>query len=114
MVERDDFEEQVREGMQRCEPPAGFADRVMLRVAKEPSGAPKLRLMKAKNASVWQWAVAAALLLAVSGGVLEQRHLAERRARQIAGEQARDQLMTALQITSEQLQRVNQQINRQE
>jgi hypothetical protein len=111
----NEFEEQVREGLQRCEPPAGFADGVIQRVADET----KLRVMPARSRNysgkwgVRQWAVAAALLVAVGGGVLEQRHIEERR-QQVAAEQARAQLMTALQITSTQLQRVDREINQQE
>ena len=106
MAEYNDFEEQVREGLQRENPPAGFADRVMQRVAGD--GARKVIPMRAR---VWrQWAVAAALLVIIGGGVMEQRH----RQEQIAGEEAREQVMTALQITSAQLQRVNERMNGQQ
>jgi hypothetical protein len=104
VIERDDFEERIREGLQRREPPPGFADRVMQRVAREP------RMPRNRFAGIGQWAVAAALLLVIGGGVLEQRH----RAQQIAGEQAREQVMEALQITSTQLQRINGRVNGQQ
>jgi len=107
VAEYNEFEEQVREGLQREDPPAGFADRVMQRIAED--GAGKVIPMRAR--SVWrQWAVAAALLVIIGGGVMEQRH----REQEIAGEQAREQVMTALQITSAQLQRVNERINGQQ
>jgi len=109
VAEYNDFEEQVREGLQRENPPAGFADRVMQRVAGD--GARKVIPMRVGKLNPWrQWAVAAALLVIIGGGVMEQRH----RQEQIAGEEAREQVMTALQITSAQLQRVNERMNGQQ
>ena len=85
MVEHNDFEEQVRAGLQRENPPAGFADRVMQRIADD--GARKVIPMRVGKLNPWrQWAVAAALLVIVGGGVMEEHH----RQQEIAGEQARE------------------------
>jgi len=118
MKREDDFEEQVREGLRAGEPAAGFADRLMQRIAEEEAAAkrpvvvampkPKLRLWQA-NAQ--KWAVAAMLLAVAGSGAVVQQKLEQRRAGRAAAEQATQQVMMALQITSNQLQHVNDRIN---
>jgi hypothetical protein len=120
MKREDDFEEQVREGLRAGEPAAGFADRLMQRIAEEEAAAkrpvvvampkpkPKLRLWQA-NAQ--KWAVAAMLLAVAGSGAVVQQKLEQRRAERAAAEQATQQVMMALQITSNQLQHVNDRIN---
>lgn len=87
-----DLERELRNTLRRKDPPPGFANRVMARL--EPQ---KMR----KAPPRWTpWAVAAALLLS-SGGGLVYRH------QQLArGEQAKEQLLLALQVTGAQLDHV--------
>ncbi len=118
MKQRDDFEEQVREGLRVGEAPAGFADRLMQRIAEQEAAEkrpvviampkPKLRFWQASSQ---KWAVAATLLAVAGGGAVMQQKLEERRAQRAAAEQATQQVMMALQITSNQLQRVSDKIN---
>jgi len=119
-VERheDDFEQQLRAGLRPGEPPAGFADRLMQRLAEEEA-APQPKVIAMPKPRWWQpsaqkWAIAATLLAVASGGAVVERQMEQRRAERAAGEQAREQVMFALQITSEQLQHVNQKINGQQ
>jgi hypothetical protein len=87
-----DLERELRNTLRRKDPPPGFADRVMARL--EPG---KARRVPPR----WTpWAVAAALLLSSSGG------LVYRQQRQARGEQAKEQLLLALKVTGTQLDHV--------
>ncbi len=103
------FDEAMKEAMRRRAPPAGFAERVLAKAAEQetrPSGwrmfldmfrAPKLR-----------WAgVVAAVVLVIAGAQL----YTERRER-IRGEQARDQVLLALEITAKQIHSTRQKVLR--
>jgi hypothetical protein len=88
-----DLERDLRNTLRRKDPPPGFADRVMARL--EPQ-----RIRKAPPR--WApWAVAAALLLSTGGGVVYRQ-----RQQQARGEQAKEQLLLALQVTGAQLDHV--------
>ena len=114
--QKDDFEQQVREGLRTGEAPAGFADRLMQRIAEQEAAAKRPVVLKMPKPQFWQaraqkWAVAATLLAVAGSGAVLQMKLEQRRAERAAGEQATQQVMLALQITSAQLQHVSEKIN---
>jgi|FLYL01.1.fsa_nt_gi hypothetical protein len=82
------LDEEIRFALRRCEPPQGFAERVMRRLGRER--APRLRILG-------RWAAAAAAACLVVGLMLP-RYLEYRR-----GQQARQQLMLALHIAAEKI-----------
>jgi hypothetical protein len=82
-----DMEQELREMLQRRQPSPGFAGRVLRRV--DPAQRPHWRR--------WRWlpaAVAASLLLSMSGIYWQRQHQAE---------QAKEQLMQALEITAQKI-----------
>ncbi len=95
------LEEELKKALQRIEPPAGFAERVLAQAATER------RQEKGRSRSwfSWlgttglRWATACALCIVLAASGLMYRH--EERKR---GEQAKEQLMLALRITSSKLQ----------
>jgi hypothetical protein len=97
------LEEELGKALQRVEPPAGFAERVMARAAAAER-------TKAHTAWTWlglfqepvlRWAATGALCLAlVGGGVLLKRE----QVRRAQGERAKEQLMLALRIAGSKLQ----------
>ena len=96
-----DFENEMRRALRREDPPADFAGRVMARLGQ--------RLAPPEPARWWQWlawprwAMAMAIVaLMVTGGVRYQEY---RR-----GQQAKEQLLTALRITAETLSVVDQKL----
>jgi len=94
----NEFEDQLREALQRREPGPGFAARVSSAASGSVPAARKRR-------PVWRWALAAAAAcLMLVAGVQESRR------RQ--GEQAREQLLLALWITSEKLAVVDRQLEK--
>lgn len=97
------LEEELRKAFARVEPPAGFAERVMARVAAAER-------MKKRSRWAWlgffqtsglRWAATVALCLALAAGGVLVRREQQRRAQ---GERAKEQLMLALRITSSKLQ----------
>ncbi len=91
----NDFEDRLREALQRREPPAGFAERV---IAQVPS----------RRAPVWtRWrpmaAIAAGLVLMFSA-LLYERHRAEQ------AEAANRQLMYALRLAAKKIERVQHRV----
>ena len=96
------LEENLKEALKRVDPPAGFADRVLARVAETEREKQTLRKLWGGffGAGVLRWAGACALcvLLALSG-TLYERDMQRRR-----GEAAKQQLMLALRITGSKLQ----------
>ena len=110
---------ELKNALRREEPPAGFADRVLQRVA-EPAAernrpgpiGPALQgaggAATRFNRPVIQWAAAAALVAAVAGGfdyVAKQKERAD-------GETAKERVVLALHIASSKLQLVQTRINR--
>jgi hypothetical protein len=94
------LEQQLKKALQCVEPPAGFAERVLARAARgEKRNAEPRPWLQRFGASGWRWAAVGALCaaLAISG-------LVYHRERQKQGEQAKEQLMLALRITSSKLQ----------
>ena len=103
MVElKDDFERELREQLQARSAPEGFADRVLARI-------PKRRVDRGWipfRVPVWQWAVAALLVVGMVVGGLERE-----REQHIEGERAREQVLLALRITGSTLRDVQQKVN---
>jgi hypothetical protein len=98
----NDFELELREQLQARPAPEGFADRVMARVPKRPVR----RGWVGFRAPVWQWAVAALLVVGMVIGGLERE-----RQQRMEGERARDQVLLALRITGSTLRDVQQKVN---
>jgi hypothetical protein len=88
------LEDELRTALLRREPPEGFADRVMARV-------PERRRLWNSWSHSWL-AAAAALLIAMLGGGAYEYHRAQRIRQQ--AEQAKAELVIALEIASEKLQ----------
>jgi len=115
-----DLHEELRNAMRREAPPAGFAERVLKRVAEQtqdartwgpPLGGP-IRVkpdptMKTRLPFV-QWAAAALLVAAVAGGF----HYVAKQEQRAEGEAARERVVLALHIAGSKLQLVQTKINR--
>lgn len=90
------FDDQLREALRRVEPPAGFVERALARAAGERK--PPRRVIRFPH---YVAALAASLALVVGGyRVQEYRR----------GQQAKEQLMLALEITGSRLSQVQQKI----
>jgi hypothetical protein len=96
----NEFEDQLREALQRREPPEGFAERVIARVPQ-------------RRATVWtmHWrsiaAIAAVLVVTFSAGLFEWHRQVERAER---AEAANRQLMYALRLAAEKLDHVQHRV----
>ena len=99
--ERDlqDFERKLRMALVRREAPLGLKSRVLAR-ARERRQAQRGRLW------IWQRVAATLVVAAVLGGFAEYRHIEEQRK----GEAAREQVLTALRITSKTMNRVQEKL----
>lgn len=92
------LEDELKKALQRVEPPAGFAERVLARAEKKKKKARSL-FGEWLGASNLRWATASALcIILATSGILYHR---EQRRR---GQEAKEQLMLALRITSSKLQ----------
>ena len=126
----NNLDRQLADALRREEPPAGFAERVINRVAEKPRDAQgrsrpgpfgpglkadqRIRLKpdptlaaRVIKVSFAQWAAAAALVAAVAGGfdyVAKQKERAD-------GEAAKDRVVLALHIAGTKLQLVQTKIN---
>jgi hypothetical protein len=96
------FEENLKRALQRVDPPAGFAERVLARAAEADREKPKSVPLWARFFGMgglrWAAACAVCVVLAASGALYE--HDVQRRR----GEAAKEQLMLALRITGSKLQ----------
>ena len=123
-----DLDGELTHALRREEPSAGFADRVLNRVAEQPAaerhrpgrfgpgitGGFKGSVPQGvdirenrSQLSLLQWAAAAALVVAVAGGV---NYVAEQKER-AEGEAARERVVLALHIAGAKLQLVQTKIN---
>lgn len=101
------FEQELRARLHRRPAPDGFADRVLARVDALPQHEPASWPARTIRNPIVRGAIAATLLLSVGvGGYLEHQ-----RERQLAGEQARQQVLLALRITSSTLQDVRNKVD---
>jgi hypothetical protein len=100
------MDNELRDALQRVDPPAGFAERVMAKT--KAAGDPPSLATPAHpgHAPLVRWALAAALLLAVSGGAW---YRTETRRRE--GEEARRQVLASLNIAGSKLRAVQMKIN---
>jgi hypothetical protein len=87
-----DIERELQDALRRKSPHAGFAARVMARVADNS------RLSFSSRAPAWRAVAAAVLFTAVLGG-WTVHEISQRRQ----GERARDEVLLAFRITSEKL-----------
>jgi hypothetical protein len=99
------LERELKKALEPAEPPDGFAERVMARVA-----AGEREKGVGGDSSWWKglfesrglrWALTGALCVSIAAGGIFYRHEQDRRA---AGEQAKEQLMMALRLTASKLQ----------
>ncbi len=96
----DKLEQELKKALRRVDPPAGFAERVLARTAKEEAKrASERRRFQWFGMSGLRWALTCALCLAIAGSAMVYRY-----ERHKEGEQAKEQLMLALRITSSKLQ----------
>ncbi|MGH9736079.1 MAG: hypothetical protein ACRD8A_15990 [Candidatus Acidiferrales bacterium] len=95
----DKLEQELKKAFRRTDPPAGFAERVLARAAKEePKRVRERRRFQWFGMSGLRLAVTCALCLIVGASGLMYQH-----QRHKEGEQAKEQLMLALRITSSKL-----------
>jgi hypothetical protein len=101
------LEEELREVFRRKEPSDGFADRVMVRIRNASAGTEKSE----RACRTWflplrfRWVAAAAMLFLLLGsGLLRYQQVQQERR---AGEEARQQLLLALQITGSKFQQIH-------
>ena len=87
----DDFEEQLRRSLRPVEPPEGFAERVLARV--EAAQSPRIRT---------RWPVPAGLAAALFLGLGLYIHTDQQR-QELAGLEARRQVIEALRLTDQKL-----------
>ena len=100
------LDEELKKALQRVEPPAGFAERVLAKAAAE--NREKTRSWPWFDwfgASGLRWATACALCIAFATSGLIYHHEEHKR-----GEQVKAQLMLALRITSSKLQIATQNV----
>jgi hypothetical protein len=98
MKEFNQFEDQLRESLRRVEAPAGLEQRILAKVRSRE--ADKRRFISRR----WL-AAAASVVMVVSAGTYGMHY-----RRQQQAEQAREQLVLALQITSKQLSKTEGQL----
>lgn len=104
--EMEHFEGLLRGSMQRREAPLGLKQRVLARARERR----RLEQRPWWQVHLVQRVAATAVLVAVIGGFVVQRQMAERALEQKKGEEAREQVMTAMRITSRTLGRVNERL----
>ncbi len=114
-LESSDLESELRQALRPRSAPPGFAARVMQQIPPDAQPAPRLAPRRAR---ILSWlpaaipaparlaAVASLLVVILAGTFAWQQH-----QRRIAGERARRQVFTALQITHSTLQQVAENIS---
>ena len=101
------LEDLLKEAMHRREPPAGFTERVLSRIANErPIRNRRKSLFDLFRLPQLRWAGALAAMIALVAGVEFYRQ----RQIRIEGELAKEQVMLALRITASELQYAKQKV----
>lgn len=96
-----DLEKQLRNALRRCDPPGGFADRVMAQIHQDPDRDPQ------RNAGSWnwwlklRWAAIPALAAVLVFGFWFRGY--EQRQQEKEALAAKQQVMLALRITGSKL-----------
>jgi hypothetical protein len=96
-----EFERKLRSAMRRREAPMGLKSRVLAESRARARDRQRSRWW------MWQRVTAVMVLAAALGGIAEYRHVEEVRR----GEAAREQVLTALRITSRTLNRVQERLS---
>ncbi|MGO9436931.1 MAG: hypothetical protein ACLPH3_22460 [Terracidiphilus sp.] len=97
---KEDFENEVQQAFLRRPAPPGLKRRIMNQRASRRTEQSRSRVV------LWQRVAAGLVLAATIGGALTWRHVEEQRK----GEAARDQVLTALRITSHALNQIQAQL----
>lgn len=103
-------DEGLKGALRRREPPGGFTERVLARIAagEAPQSAPQRESwLRFFTQSLVRWAAAAALAALIAGGIQYRRVQRER----AEGEAAKQQLMLALRIAGGKLQLAKAKVN---
>ena len=87
------LEDELRDAFRRKEPDEAFVKRVLRRIPDKP---------RARHRTVFQWAAAAAVVLAI-GGSMQYTAVQRARADRARGEAAAEQVREALRITGSKL-----------
>ena len=95
------FEEELKRALRRCEPPEGFADRVLARVGADRPLQVSPAVIPIWNRPILRWAAVAAMVLIGAGGLGYRAH--EQRVEEASGQAAKQQVMLALRITGSKL-----------
>jgi hypothetical protein len=104
----NDIEKHLCQALRRCDPPEGFADGVLKRVATESrEPAPRLPFWHWRW-PVLRWAAIPALAVMIAGGIGYRTY--ERREQQEEAMIAKQQVMLALRITGNKLRLVKQKV----
>jgi hypothetical protein len=96
----DDFEQELRQGMLRRPAPPSLKQKIVARRKRQNTQRLHARMV------MWQRLAASIVLAAVAGGAYVWHNAEERRK----GEEAKQQVFTALRITSHALKQMNQQL----
>ncbi len=95
------FEEELRRALGRQQAPEDFSARLFERIAEQERQTKGKTARNAwwrfSRAPLWQWALALLLIVGCAGAMYRERMRVER------GEAAKDQLLLAMRITSQQL-----------
>jgi hypothetical protein len=102
-----DIERNLRKLLRRCEPSAGFADRVLAQLAEERPQTVPMRT-SVFHLPIFRWAVAAVVLISIGIGMAYRAH--ERRVEEARALAARQQVMIALRITGSKLRLARQKV----
>lgn len=109
----DDFERELREGLKHQPAPASLKHKVMEQRRGQNRGQilPIRTTKRQRNRMIWLERIAASLVLAgVAGSAVVGHYAAERRK----GEEAKQQVFTALRITSHAFQVMNERLQQQD
>ncbi len=96
----DDFERELRQAMERRPAPPSLKKKILDRRTRQRTERLHGRVL------MWQRLAASVVLAAMLGGALMWRNAEQRRK----GEEARQQVLTALRITTHALKQMNQQL----